>query len=475
MLKITVAGASGFIGSNLIAKLSKEYLVKALSRSTKSSDSETIEWQKADLFSLKSTADALDETDIAIYLVHSMMPSSRLFQGSFHDTDLMLADNFIRACKTNRVKQIIYLGGVVPQGEMSDHLESRKEVEDVLKSSGIPLTILRAGLVVGNGGSSYEILKNLVFNLPLMVLPQWTKNETPIIYVDDLTEILKQAVDNPVFFNKTLDAVCGEPLKYSELIAQTAKHIKKNIPLIPVPINYTSFSKLWVSIFGRADYSLTSPLVDSLICDFSSIKPDDMIQDLIIHKTYQSMLPHIEVKQKKKRKRKKLYENNTVRSIQRLTMNSRYSADEVADFYLRWLPRVMRSVIWVKREVEPSISIRIIGIRSPLLVINYEPSPEDKAHEKFHVVGGMLSKTTNTGWLEFRSINSGQYLIASLNEFIPSLPWFIYKITQAPAHKLTMSVFGKFLETSEASKNQRMPQCAEDDASKKAPEVAVHD
>ena len=90
-----------------------------------------------------------------------MLPSTRLFQGSFHDTDLMLADNFANACKENKVKQIIYLSGIIPQGKLSKHLESRKEVEEVFLATGIACTIFRAGLVVGNGGSSFEILKNL--------------------------------------------------------------------------------------------------------------------------------------------------------------------------------------------------------------------------------------------------------------------------------------------------------------------------
>jgi uncharacterized protein YbjT (DUF2867 family) len=120
-----------------------------------------------------------------------MLPSSRLFQGNFQDTDLLLADNFVKACVKNNVKQIIYLGGLVPISGKSKHLDSLKEVEEVFEHTGIPLTILRAGMVVGEGGSAFEILRNLVFNLPGMILPEWSKCNTQAIYIEDLLATIK--------------------------------------------------------------------------------------------------------------------------------------------------------------------------------------------------------------------------------------------------------------------------------------------
>src|ERR1700733_2455700 len=99
-----------------------------------------------------------------------MLPSTRLFQGNFADADLLIADNFANACLKNKVKQIIYLGGLVPTDSISKHLASRQEVEEIFKATGIPCTILRAGMVAGRGGSSFEILRSLVTNLPAMIL-----------------------------------------------------------------------------------------------------------------------------------------------------------------------------------------------------------------------------------------------------------------------------------------------------------------
>ncbi|MFM8270683.1 MAG: NAD(P)H-binding protein, partial [Pseudomonadota bacterium] len=115
MAKIAIAGASGFVGKNLISHLKTVHSVRALGRSKPSSPESGVEWKETELFSASSTIEALKGIDVAIYLVHSMLPSSKLFQGNFHDTDLLLADNFSNACKENGVKQIIYLGGLVPE------------------------------------------------------------------------------------------------------------------------------------------------------------------------------------------------------------------------------------------------------------------------------------------------------------------------------------------------------------------------
>jgi nucleoside-diphosphate-sugar epimerase len=111
-LQVTVTGASGFVGGHLLEQAPKDWQIHALSRGRLSPSVDDISWRQADLFSLQSATDALSDTDVAIYLVHSMLPSTRLFQGNFADADLMIADNFANACVKNGVKQIIYLGGL---------------------------------------------------------------------------------------------------------------------------------------------------------------------------------------------------------------------------------------------------------------------------------------------------------------------------------------------------------------------------
>lgn len=445
-MKVTIAGASGFVGRHLLKSIPKEYQIKGLSRSARESNQDNLNWAETDIYSLHSTIDALENTDVAIYLVHSMMPSARLFQGNFSDTDILLADNFARACKKHGVKQIIYLGGLVPEENISKHLESRQEVEEVLKSTGIPVTVLRAGMVVGDGGSSFEILKNLVLNLPAMVLPKWTQSNTQSIYIDDLVNSIIKAIGNQDFFNQTLDTVNGERLTYESLIRQTATFLEKEKILIPVPINYTGFSKLWVKIFGESDYELVDPLIDSLICDLpkSSIHP--LLEDTIQYRTYQDMLKQVSKEKVQRAKGKKKPTDKSVRSIQRLPNPHHFNNELISKKYVSWLPKRFRFFITVK-EAGDLVTFHFFHFKTPLLTLKKIVEDEEIDRVKFHIVGGLLTLTTDTGWLEFRQVAKGKFTLSSIHEFFPALPWYIYKVTQAPIHAWVMKSFGKYLAT----------------------------
>ncbi|MGB0454816.1 MAG: NAD(P)H-binding protein [Bacteriovoracaceae bacterium] len=441
-MRIGIAGASGFIGKKLISFLGKEAgLIKAMSRTNKT-QKEGVEWVQTDLFSFESSRKALSDVDVAIYLVHSMLPSSRLFQGNFQDTDLLLADNFANACKVNGVKQIIYLGGVLPEKVTSKHLESRREVEDVFKATKIPLTILRAGMVVGNGGSSFEILKNLVMNLPGMILPKWTQNRTQAIFIDDLLNVIKTAIGDERFYDKTFNVVNGEDITYEELIRETAVYFNKKQKMFFVPINYLSLSKFWVKTFGESELSLVSPLIDSLQCHFPRLNPSEEIENLIRYKTFRDMLKNVD-KTKTRKKKSYFQEENSVRSIQRLK-NQNLDQEGISNEYLEWLPQKMNGLI-VAVKKNNHVYFKLRGFGPPLLILERIKDEKNLKRIKFHIVGGLLSKTKNTGWLEFRIVAEGKYTLSSINEFVPSLPWYVYRLTQAPLHAFIMNEFSKYL------------------------------
>lgn len=441
---VTVAGASGFIGKNLIKELVSSHKIRGLSRSDRD-PSENLEWKSTDLFSFESTDEAMRGSEVGIFLVHSMLPSSRLFQGNFQDTDLMLADNFARACVKNNVKQIIYLGGLVPSSGISKHLASRKEVEDVFKSTNIPLTILRAGMVVGDGGSSFEILKNLVLNLPGMILPQWTKSNTQTIFIEDLISVIRESIGNEKFFNKTIDVVNGEKISYEELMKQTTESLGRKTIMLSVPINYTSFSKLWVRIFGETDYELVSPLIDSLLCDLPHPDIPEEISALIKFKTYKSMLNTISKTKIKNKKNKRSVGIKNVRSIQRLPNLSNLSQSRISEEFVNWLPGHLRYFIQAEKNGN-DINFLINGFKYPLLKLTKIEDKDELERVKFHIVGGLLVQGKAAGWLEFRLVADGKFTLVSINDFIPSLPWYLYKYTQAPFHAKVMDAFGKFLE-----------------------------
>lgn len=441
-LKVAVAGATGFVGRHLLEKIKKDFDVTALSRSSSSKDGD-ITWVSVDLFSFRSTVDALKDIDIAIYLVHSMLPSTRLFQGNFQDTDLLLADNFAKACIDRGVKQIIYLGGLIPTGKISPHLQSRQEVEDVFNSSGIPCTILRAGMIVGDGGSSFEILKNLVINLPFMILPKWAASSTQTIYIDDLIRVLALSISNLSFYNKQFDVVNGEKITYREMIEQTSVYFKKRNRSISVAINYLSLSKLWVKVFGESDYELVSPLIDSLQCDLPSPDIPQLLKSEIKFTSYIDMLPLVTKTKKTKKKSKLKSEKNTVRSIQRLFKSS-LDEFKISQEYFHWLPSFLNGFLNAKQSGD-NVHFYFVGIKTPLLSLKRVEKIKGINRIKFLIIGGLLSKDCHTGWLEFRSVACGEYTIASINEFEPSLPWYFYKYTQAPIHVFVMNRFSRHL------------------------------
>ncbi len=447
--RIAISGATGYIGQQLLQKLRDEYQIVALHRSAVEVPPDRhIEWRQCDLFSISSIRKALEGVDVAFYLIHSMLPSTKLFQGNFADTDLILADNFVRACLMNRVKQIVYLGGLVPEDtNISHHLKSRQEVEGVLKASGIPVTILRASMVVGCGGSSFQILQNLVQNLPIMLLPRWTKNHTQTIYIDDVMRVMNCCIDNPTYFHTTIDLVNGEQLTYESLLRKTASGFKLRRLFIRFPWHLTQLSKRWVCFFGKADINLVSPLVDSLRMNLPQNRPAALIDQLILERDYEKMLSRVDFnrrKMMKNRLRRPPIETHTVRSIQRLKTCPNMSCDQIAAAYFTFLPQLFRYFIHVKVSNNKA-SFMLSYLPLTLLELTHIAERSDKTRHLFYITGGVLAGRTHYGWLEFRQIDHKKYTLAVIHEFTPKLPWYLYRLTQAPIHAWVMKKFSLYL------------------------------
>jgi uncharacterized protein YbjT (DUF2867 family) len=473
-LTVGIAGASGFVGSHLIPRLRADYRVVGLARNPpaakvaedgRAADGATT-WRACDLFSSTSTHAAMEGIDVALYLVHSMMPSSRLFQGNFHDTDLLLADNFAKACARDGVKHIIYLGGLVPDsGFVSQHLQSRLEVEGVLHASGIPVTVLRAGMVVGPGGSSYEILHALVKRLPWMVLPKWTRSAGQAVFIDDVVATLEAAVKDETMRGRTFDLVNGESLTYESLLRQTATALGKKRYMVPVPIASTGFSKRWVQLFSGASHELISPLVDSLQCDLPQLTPVPEIERLVRFRTFASMLAETVKREAVRAKgapdsgpQRRREHDQTVRSIQRLPAMPHADSHFISNEYMKWLPMFFRTLVRVKKLPDDKrIAFSAPLLPWPLLVLEFIDQGADRTRDKFHIVGGILSKTTTTGWLEFRQVAHKRYTLAAIHGFVPALPWLIYILTQAPLHAWVMFAFGRHLQRLQAARGDAAP------------------
>ena len=445
--KIAIAGATGFIGRWFIDTYKDQYDLVALSRK-KISFNDKIKWRTVDLFSISSSVEALEGVDYALYLVHSMQPSTRLNQSNFEDTDLLLADNFSRAAAICNLKHIVYVGGILPKDNfnISKHLQSRYEVEQVLGSRKTPLTTIRAGIIIGPGGSSFKIIEKLVENLPIMACPKWTKSKNQPVDLRVALKTIEKILGNPKYFNKPIEIGGEEVVTYMDVLKITAKEMKRKRWIFSIPFFSLGMSKLWVGVFSGSNSKFVSPLIESLRHEMT-LKEEVPIKDL----------PLYSIKDTIKRASDKTIkvptfpkgvvltkDKNTVRSVQRIANPSKKTAEWVAQEYPIWLSKIFSSIINAE-EKNNIIRFKLFGIS--LLKLEYIQNRSDKNRQLFYITGGYLTKRTNRGWLEFRSILNDKYIITAIHEFVPRLPWIIYKFTQAKAHLLVMKRFERHLYT----------------------------
>lgn len=457
---VAIAGASGYIGRWLIQRLKGRYKIVALSRSEAIDGlEEGVEWRKVELFSITSTTEAIRGVDYAVYLIHSMGATTRLNQSSFEDTDLLLADNFVRAAEFNRIKQIIYLGGIVPLGgdeeKLSTHLRSRLEVEKTLGSRSVPLTALRAGIIVGPGGSSFKMIEMLIRKLPVMACPSWTRSKTQTISIDNTLDILDICLGNMEAFGKVFEIGSPGVLSYQSMLRETADVMGKRRLIFSVPFLGVGFSKLWVGFFGESPSRLVSPLVESLQHDMvvseelafslQKINYQDYRESVALAFALDSSIPRLP-------KFKKSEEvQNTVRSIQRLPNTRHQSAHWIANRYKVWLPTFFRFLITVRENHAGQLGFFLGKSQKPMLQLRWIPDRSDVKRQLFYISGGWLVKRFDYGWLEFREVLDGRCVISAIHEFVPRLPWHIYIFTQAKIHLWVMNRFKRYLERYEGN------------------------
>jgi uncharacterized protein YbjT (DUF2867 family) len=400
----------------------------------------------------------MDGCDFAIYLVHSMAPSSRLVQGNFEDTDLLLADNFIRAAERVGIRHVVYLSGLMPEQEegLSPHLRSRLEVERVLRSRSIPVTVLRAGLIFGAGGSSFSMLVNLVRRLPFMVLPAWARSTTQSVDIQDICKGFRICLRQDELVGGIYDLGGHEPMTYGELIHATARGLGRRVRSVYVPMNLFALSRRWVSLFGRVPVALVGPLQESLEHDLTA-SPNPLLDELEptlipFEKSLADAVddtgaplpnPRSHVSRSDKAVLRK---ESRVRSVQRMKLPPGWSAGQVTEAYGQWLTRRFGGVISVDENSDGIITFRFFR-RWVLLELNPTPFTEGTHRRRaYYITGGLLARKVDPpGRLEFRIFPETNCLIASIHGFAPKLPWWIYAQTQARMHLWVMRAFGRYL------------------------------
>ncbi|MGC6423610.1 MAG: NAD(P)H-binding protein [Lentimonas sp.] len=460
---VAVAGASGFVGTHLRNQLSDSYNFRALSRSPniveRNVGESSTQWQQCDLYSLPKLKEALVGCDYGFYLVHSMAPSSRLVQANFEDTDLLLADNFVRAAEEAGLKHIIYLSGLMPESgeELSPHLRSRREVERVLASRSVRVTVLRAGLIFGPGGSSFSMLVNLVRRLPVMLLPEWTRSMTHSIDIEDVCRGFRLCLEDEELVGGIYDVGGHAPMTYRAMILKTRELLARKSKTFDVPLNAFSLSKHWIAVYGGVAPALVGPLQESLLHHLRA-RPNpllDRLQDQLISfeasfkKSVDSSgipLPnprsHTQTADKEAIKRER-----RVRSVQRMPLPEGSNAREIANEYARWLERSFRG--FIRATVDESGVVRFQALGGRYTLLELTPTPFTLRNERrcaFYITGGLLAREVDPrGRFEFRLFPENECLIASIHGFVPTLPWWLYINTQAVVHLLVMRAFAKHL------------------------------
>jgi uncharacterized protein YbjT (DUF2867 family) len=272
---VAVAGASGYIGSLLSARLRQEGAgVRALVRNPSRADNlarEGCDVRRADVLERDSLPPALDGVDTAYYLVHSMGRGS---DGDFVARDRAGAENFAAAATATGVRRIVYLGGL---GEGSEHLDSRHATARVLDSAGVPLTYFRAAAVIGAGSESFRTVLHLVRRLPVMIVPRWASTHTQPIAVDDVLAYLVAAADLEAPLEREIQIGGPDVTTYGGIIDETARAMgRRPPPRIPLPVLTPWLSSLWIGLVTPVDAGVARPLIEGLATETVVTDPSGM-------------------------------------------------------------------------------------------------------------------------------------------------------------------------------------------------------
>ncbi len=264
-MKILLTGATGYIGKRLLPKLIDEghdviCCVRDKARfNPPASLEEKIKVIEIDLLEAESLTKIPNDIDVAYYLVHSMSESK-----DYQDLEKRSAQNFRDSISKTKAKQVIYLSGIVNESALSEHLRSRKQVEDELSKGDYALTCFRAGIIVGSGSASFEIMRDLVEKLPVMIAPRWLETRCQPIGISDVLLFLTKALGEERTYHQSFDIGCKDILTYREMLLTLAEVRGLKRSIWTVPVMTPKLSSYWLYFVTSTSYRLAISLVDSM-------------------------------------------------------------------------------------------------------------------------------------------------------------------------------------------------------------------
>ncbi len=266
---VLITGATGYVGGRLTPELlERGFRVRCLVREPRKlelrpwRDHPNVQVESDDLSDHGRLVEHLRGCSAAYYLIHSMISSG----GEYADHDRQLAERFAKAAAEAELPRTIYLGGLGELGEgLSEHLRSRREVEEALASTGVPLTTLRAAMIIGSGSASFEILRYLVERLPVMVTPSWVRTESQPVAIVDVLYWLAQCLETPETIGQTLEIGGADVMRYDELMKIMATELALPARLVvPVPVLTPKLSSHWIGLVTPVSHRIARPLAEGL-------------------------------------------------------------------------------------------------------------------------------------------------------------------------------------------------------------------
>jgi uncharacterized protein YbjT (DUF2867 family) len=274
-LKILITGANGYIGQRLIPILLEQgheliCCVRDKARFEWFQRHERLHTIELDLLKAKTPSEFPQDLDVAFYLVHSMNSGI----GGFAAPERQSANRFCELIRPTGCRQIIYLSGIVNEKTLSTHLSSRLAVEQILRAGRIPCTVLRAGIVVGSGSASFEIIRDLVEKLPVMIAPRWLQTRGQPIAIRNVIQFLVGVMLRPETFDRDFDIGGPEELTYRQMLSQFAEVRGLRRLIITVPVMTPRLSSYWLYFITSTSFALAANLVDSMKIDIIPRKND---------------------------------------------------------------------------------------------------------------------------------------------------------------------------------------------------------
>lgn len=276
---VFLSGATGFVGQRLYPRLARAGVaMRCGTRSVERARNKhpRRDWVEFDVERPDTMHAALEGCDSAYFLVHQMAAGP-----GYREREQQAAHEFARAAKRAGLRRVVYLGGVEPASEPSEHLASRLQTGWILRDSGVSTVELRASMIIGAGSASWQVVRDLAARLPVMILPAWTQSRTEPVYIDDVVEALLAALWLDENGSVWCDIPGPEVLTVEQILRRTARILGHDIRPLHVPLLSPKVSSYWLRLITGADYNVAHELVAGLSCDL--LAHDDSFWERIGH------------------------------------------------------------------------------------------------------------------------------------------------------------------------------------------------